>query len=220
MRTLVIDCATSALSLALFDDERCLASRHDVLGRGHAEALIPRIAELLEGGRADSIAVDVGPGSFTGIRVGLAAARALGFAWDVPVSGFGCLSLCAVMARETRPPSGDPIAIVMIGGHGELFWQRFDAVDLSPLGPLGSTAADALAIMLDDRAVHGSGAEALVVARGWGEAFPCLPDARAFPLLPPDHAKLPPAALYGRGADARPMVTPVAPPIATGEAGA
>jgi tRNA threonylcarbamoyladenosine biosynthesis protein TsaB len=205
MRTLVIDCATTALSLALFDDERCLADRHAVLGRGHAEALIPQIQELLGGGLADGIAVDVGPGSFTGIRVGLAAARALGFAWGVPVSGFGCLDLCAAMAREARPPSSDPIAMVMIGGHGELFWQRFDAADLSPLGPVASARPDALAALLGDTAVHGSGAETLVAARGWGEAFPCLPDARAFPLLPPDQAALPPVAVYGREADAKPM---------------
>ncbi|HTH27344.1 MAG TPA: tRNA (adenosine(37)-N6)-threonylcarbamoyltransferase complex dimerization subunit type 1 TsaB [Sphingobium sp.] len=205
MRTLVIDCATPALSLALFDDKSCLASRHAVLGRGHAEALIPQIAEMLGGGRADAIAVDVGPGSFTGIRVGLAAARALGFAWGVPVSGFGCLSLCAAMIRQSRPPADDPIAIVMIGGHGELFWQRFDAAGLAPLGPLASTAPEALATLLDDPVVHGSGAETLIAARGWGEAAPCLPDARAFPLLSEAEATLPPVALYGREADAKPM---------------
>lgn len=216
MRTLVIDCATPALSLALFDDERCLASRHAVLGRGHAEALIPQIADLLNGGHADGISVDVGPGSFTGIRVGLAAARALGFAWGVPVAGFGCMSLCAAMARQNRPPSDDPVAMVMIGGHGELFWQRFGAADLAPLGPVASTPPDALAALLDDKVVYGSGAQALVTARGWGEALACLPDARAFPLLPLDQANLPPVALYGREADARPMATP----IVAGEAGA
>lgn len=205
MQTLVIDCATPALSLALFDDKRCVASRHAVLGRGHAEALIPQISEMLGGARADAIAVDVGPGSFTGIRVGLAAARALGFAWGVPVTGFDCLSLCAAMVRQARTPADDPIAIVMVGGHGELFWQRFDAAGLAPLAPLASTPPDALAALLSDPVVHGSGAEALVAARGWGEALPCLPDARAFPLLPDAGAMLPPVALYGREADAKPM---------------
>lgn len=205
MRTLVIDCATPALSLALFDENRCITSRHAVLGRGHAEALVPQIEELLAGGRADAIAVDVGPGSFTGIRVGLAAARALGFAWGVPVSGFGCLAMCAAIARRDRLPANDPIAIVMIGGHGELFWQRFDPANLSPLGPVASTPADALARLLSDPVVHGSGAAAVVDARGWGEALPCLPDARGFPLLPKDLAQLAPVALYGREADAQPM---------------
>jgi len=210
MRTLVIDCATPALSLALFDEDRCIASRHAVLGRGHAEALVPQIQELLASGRADAIAVDaiavdVGPGSFTGIRVGLAAARALGFAWGVPVSGYGCLALCAAIARRDRPASEEPVAIVMIGGHGELFWQRFEPLTLSPLGLVASTAPDVLATQLHDPVVHGSGAAALVDARGWGEALSCLPDARAFPLLPHGMAQLAPAALYGREADAQPM---------------
>lgn len=205
MRRLVIDCATPALSLALLEDERCVASDHALLGRGHAEALVPRLSDMLAGERADAIAVDVGPGSFTGIRVGLAAARALGFAWGVPVSGFGCLPLCAAMARARGEAGGDPIAVVMIGGHGELFWQRFDPESLAPLDALQSTPVAALAERLGDVRLHGSGAETLVAARGWGEAIACLPDARCYPLLPDAHRDLPPSALYGRGADARPM---------------
>ena len=73
---LVIDTATAACSVALLDGDRVFAERHEVVGRGHAERLVPMIAELPDGGRAEAILVDVGPGSFTGIRVGLAAARA------------------------------------------------------------------------------------------------------------------------------------------------
>ncbi|MET0366180.1 MAG: tRNA (adenosine(37)-N6)-threonylcarbamoyltransferase complex dimerization subunit type 1 TsaB [Sphingobium sp.] len=205
MRTLVIDCATQALSVALFDQDVPTAHSHELLGRGHAEALVPRIEAMLAGSRADAIAVDVGPGSFTGIRVGIAAARALGFAWQVPVTGYACLPLCAAMARRDGAPESEPIAVVMIGGHGELFWQRFDGVTLDPLGPLESTPVAELPGKLADARLYGSAARSLVEARGWGEAFDCFPDAAAYPLLPAAHRGLPPSAIYGREADAKPM---------------
>src|SRR3546814_7003579 len=81
LRTLVIDTATEACSVALFENDELMARRHAIVGRGHAERLLPLIADFPDKGRADRIAVDIGPGSFTGVRIGLAAARALSFAW-------------------------------------------------------------------------------------------------------------------------------------------
>ena len=95
MRTLVIETATSACSVALFDDDALVVYDAAVVGRGHAERLMPMIAALPNGGRADRIWVDCGPGSFTGIRVGIAAARGLGFGWGVPVQGFSSMALIA-----------------------------------------------------------------------------------------------------------------------------
>jgi tRNA threonylcarbamoyladenosine biosynthesis protein TsaB len=204
MRTLVIDCATTALSLAVIENGQCVAGRFADLGRGHAEAIVPQLAELLDGTRCDRIAVDAGPGSFTGIRVGLAAARALGLAWGVPVHGYGCLTLCAAMVRDGLGSTDDPIVIVMPGGHGELFWQRFDAAELTALTNVASTPIAELAALLGDEIVHGAGAATLVDARGWGTTSPCLPDARQFGLLPDAFTRLAPAAIYGRAADARP----------------
>ncbi len=204
MRTLVIDTATQALSLALFDDMHCIARDHAVVGRGHAEALVPAIAALPGGGRADRIAVDVGPGSFTGVRIGIAAARALAFAWSVPLIGYSALALIAAQARA-HGVSGD-VLVAITGGHGELFWQRFSGDPLEAVAPFASTAIGDLAAQAGDPVVVGTGAQALVDARGSGEAVVIHPDAGRFPLLPAWATLLPPKPLYGRGADAKPMV--------------
>mgnify|MGYP000881369445 FL=1 len=204
MRQLVIETATDAWSVALFDDGACVPRVHDIFGRGHAERLLPVIAALPEGGRADRIAVDTGPGSFTGLRVGLAAARALGFAWDVSVEGYSALALVAHMAR---PAHGNetPIAVVMTGGHGELFWQMFEAGTVRPLSSPCSTPIAQLATKLDCACVYGSGAEVLIAARGSGEAVLLHPDAARFPLLPPEWLEAAALPFYGRGADAVPQ---------------
>lgn len=211
-RILAIDCATPALSVALFDGGRCIAAHHQAIGRGHAEALLPAVAALPEGGRCDRILVDVGPGSFTGVRVGLAAATALGFAWSVPVEGYGCLDLVAAMARA-RLGRADPVAVVMIGGHGELFWAWCGP---DGIAQVHSTPVAALAATLDAALVVGSGAEQFVAARGHGEALPLLPDARCIPLLASAQRSRPARPVYGRGADARPMAP--APPAAAATA--
>ena len=109
MKRLVIDTATQACSVALFDDDVCVAAQHEVIGRGHAERLVPMIAGLPDKGRAQSICVNVGPGSFTGIRVGISAARALALAWQAECSGYGCLDLvafssCAHMSLQGMQP--------------------------------------------------------------------------------------------------------------------
>jgi tRNA threonylcarbamoyladenosine biosynthesis protein TsaB len=206
-RLLVIDCATPALSVALFDGITLVAATHQELGRGHAEALLPAIAALPDGGRADEILVDIGPGSFTGVRVGLAAAKALSFAWQVPVRGFGCLDLVAAIARDQLRPS-EPFAVTMVGGHGELFWAKVSPSDQGPdAAPLvvRSTPVQELASMIDVSLLVGSGAAQLVSAGARAEAVQLLPDARAVFKLPPAQRTRPASPEYGRGADAQPM---------------
>ena len=202
MRTLVIDTATQALSIALFEGASLIAHHHEIVGRGHAERLMPAIAALPDGGRAQRIAVDVGPGSFTGVRIGLAAARALAYAWDATLEGYSAMALVAAAVREDGLETW-PVAIAMTGGHGELFWQMFDA-GLVPIADLESVPTAILASRVSSPAIYGSGAEALIAARGFGEAAPLLPDARLFPHLT-DIASLPARPLYGRGADAKLM---------------
>ena len=204
MRTLVIDTATQALSVALFENDDCVAYTHEIVGRGHAERLLPAIAALPGGGRADHIAVDVGPGSFTGVRIGVAAARALAFAWTIPVAGYGALSMIATAARPVHVGDGS-ITVAITGGHGELFWQQFDAVTLASLAAFASTPVAQLAAHIHSPTIYGTGAEALVAARRSGTPISLHPDASAFHLLPAEACLLPPRPLYGRGADAMTM---------------
>jgi len=199
-RELVIETATAACSVALVEDGVVLAAIHEVVGRGHAERLVPMIAELPEGGRADAIRVDCGPGSFTGVRVGLAAARALGLGWDVPVTGFSSLALIA--ADVADPPA--ELAVAIGGGHGELFVQRFATAPLAPIDAMTSLKPEAAAAAIPDAIVVGSGAEALVSARGSGEARAAEAKAANFVRLPAALTGLPPSPLYGRAPDARP----------------
>lgn len=200
----MIDTATEACSVALFDGVNLVAHEHAIVGRGHAERLLSVIAGLPDGGRADRIAVDVGPGSFTGVRIGLAAARALAFAWNAALCGYSALAMIATAARTERPDE-PVIAVAITGGHGELFWQRFAGEALTPLGDPASTPIAELARMVTDERIFGTGAEALVTARGFGEAVLRHPDAADFIRLPAGFPRLPPRPIYGRGADARPM---------------
>lgn len=200
-RTLVIDTATAACSVALVEDGAVVAESHDVVGRGHAERLMPMIAALPGGGRADSILVDCGPGSFTGVRVGLAAARALALGWGVPVHGYSSM---AAIAAAAAGGGGAAVGIALIGGHGELFVQRYATAPLAPLSELASLAPADAAATMPDADVFGSGAEQLVAARGSGAAHDRLPRAADAIALPAALARLAPRPIYGRGADAKP----------------
>lgn len=199
MRVLAIECATEACSAALFEDGVLLDGRYEILGRGHAERLVPLIAELPGKGHAGRIVVSLGPGSFTGVRIGLAAARALGLAWHAEVFGYPTLALVAAMAREQHP---GPVTVCMSGGHGEWFVQDFTA-DGDAATPLASLAPAKAAERAAYERVAGSQAEALVALRGSGAARALLPDARAFRLLPKGLLDSSLAPIYGRAPDAR-----------------
>lgn len=201
-RTLAIETATEACSVALFDQGQLVAHVHEVVGRGHAERLIPMIGELPGLGRAARLRVDCGPGSFTGVRVGLAAARALGLAWGAPVHGYSSLPLLAAASFATRDDI-DTLAVALIGGHGEYFVQRFARDGVRPIGSLASLTPDAAAESCGADPIAGSGGPALRAAGARGLLVEAVADARATILLPDDLAQLPPRPIYGRAPDAR-----------------
>lgn len=200
MLTLAIDSATEACSVALLEDGRLVAGEFRLLGRGHAEHLVPMIAALPDRGRADRIAVSQGPGSFTGVRVGLAAAKALALAWRAELVGYPTLALIAAMAIDGRDE--DDVAVAMTGGHGEWFVQSFNRAGM-PLADLASLRPEAAAAATTQHLVAGSQAEALIAARGRGEALALWPDASSLGLLAPAHLTADPHPLYGRAPDAR-----------------
>lgn len=200
MRLLAIDCATEACSVALFDDGALLAGDYRQLGRGHAEALVPMIAALPGKGQADRILVSLGPGSFTGVRVGLAAARGLGLAWGAEVLGYPTLALVAAMARQQS--GAQPVTVAMTGGHGEWFVAEYDS-DGRELVACRSQSPQLAATQARADLVAGSQAQALVSARGHGTAAPLHPDARAANLLDPAAFLSDALPIYGRAPDAR-----------------
>lgn len=202
MRHLIIDSASEACSVALLEAGEVVDYRHEVIGRGHAERLVPLIAELADGGRADIIIVGCGPGSFAGVRIGVAAARALAIGWQVPVHGFSTLALVAASAADAVV-AADGALVVMEGGHGQWFVQPF-AADLSPRADVRSLVPEAAAALTDELVV-GNRAEPFVARRGSGRALPTLPDARAFLRLPSAALFDQPSPIYGRAPDAKPM---------------
>jgi tRNA threonylcarbamoyladenosine biosynthesis protein TsaB len=199
MQTLAIETAGSACSIALLNGNEIVAERHELVGRGHAERLIPWIAELSGGGRADRIIVGCGPGSFTGVRIGIAAARALGLGWGVPVNGVSSLALVAADC------DADQFIVALEGGHGELLVQQYSQNPLRPDGDFASlTPEDAAAKMRTD-VVVGAGAERLTTARGYGTILAAESRAAHIAKLPRELITLLPRPFYGRAPDAKPM---------------
>ena len=195
---LAFDTSTAACTAALFDgDGACLARADETIGRGHAERLVPMIAELVEGRVATHILVGIGPGSFTGIRVAIAAAHGVAIGWGAELVGFSSLALLAASANGQGP-----LAAAVAGGHGELFAQQFDE-QLEPTSKLINAPPEEAGRLIDARTVVGSGARQLVDARGWGEALDLFPSAANTLQLPHALRSLDPKPFYARAPDAR-----------------
>ncbi len=136
---LAFDTATPAVTVALFDGEQVVAERTTVDAMRHGELLAPAIeAVLTEAGlvRQDltAVAVGVGPGPFTGLRVGLVTARTLGAVLDIPVYGVCTLDVLAVEAVDTGTVSG-PFHVATDARRKEVYWASYDADGLRLSGP-------------------------------------------------------------------------------------
>jgi tRNA threonylcarbamoyladenosine biosynthesis protein TsaB len=218
MRILAIDTCCGAVSACVLDagSDKPIARRSEPMERGHAEALGPLIEAVMsgvEGGFAtlDRIAVTVGPGSFTGIRIGLSTARAMGLALDIPVVGVS--TLVAFAGPLLAAPSSAVIASAIDARHGRVYLQLFEPMGRPLLPPRIENLRDAVrAIGAGPVRMTGSGARllALEAARiGLGVELADggeFPDIAAVALigLAADPRDCPPRPVYLKPPDAHP----------------
>jgi len=196
---LAFDTSSAACTAALFDGAgACLAHSDEIIGRGHSERLVPMLDELLDGRTPESILVGVGPGSFTGIRVAIAAAYGLAIGWGAQLSGMSSLFLLA-----TGVEGSGEMAVAITGGHGELIVQQFGGFGIESASEFLNLPPAEAAAATGTQLVIGSGARQLVEARGWGEAREAWPSAANALKMPKQLRSLPPKPIYARAPDAK-----------------
>jgi tRNA threonylcarbamoyl adenosine modification protein YeaZ len=220
MRVLAIDTALEACSAAVFDSDAAtiVADETVPMARGHAEALMPLVARVMEKAgldfdAIDRIAVTIGPGSFTGMRVGIAAARGLGLAAGKPVVGLS--TLAAYAAPLIAADASLPVAAVIDARHDHVYCQV--------VGPGGRTLVTArvvpvaeavrLAAGADAARIVGTAADILAAAWPAGVSPPSAVVARAAPDIEwvarlgaaAAEDTSPPKPLYLRAPDAQPQ---------------
>jgi tRNA threonylcarbamoyladenosine biosynthesis protein TsaB len=130
------DTATPAVSVALHDGERVVSSALTVDARRQGELLAPMIAKVMaDAGAAQAdltgVAVGVGPGPYTGLRVGLVTARVLGEVLGIPVYGVCTLDIIAAAV----PPAGTGFLVATDARRKEVYWARYDESGQRVAGP-------------------------------------------------------------------------------------
>ncbi len=206
MIVLGLDTCLSSCSVAILDGDHVVASAREVMARGHQERLAPMARDVIaEAGfgfdRLDLIAVTVGPGSFTGLRVGIAFAKGLALALDVPAIGIGTLEALAAEAHGLVFPAID-------ARRGQLYLQAFED-GRALMAPDTLTAGEAAARLVElsqgrPFTLVGSGAPLLAdLAPGAQINLAEGADARHVARLAADRKSGPLRPLYLRAPDAK-----------------
>ena len=176
MRVLAIDTALGACAAAVLDSQRgvILASESLAMMRGHAEAIMPLVARVMDAGRSefselDRVAVTVGPGSFTGLRVGIAAARGIALAAAKPSIGLSTLS--ALAAPHVAARSDHTIIAAIDARNEQVYFQVFAPNGATIAMPrLDRVRAAVRAVPVGPTIITGSAAE--MVAAHWPSGSP------------------------------------------------
>lgn len=177
MLLLALDTSTPAVTVALRDADHVVAEATTVDPRRHTELLMPQVTQVLRDAgvaRRDltAIAVGIGPGPFTGLRVGVAAARMMGAVLDVPVRGVCSLDIIArEVLTETAPTM--PFLVATDARRREVYWAAYDASGTRTEGPDVAAATDVAA-------AH----EAMPVAGAGATLYPDAFAARIAPQYP------------------------------------
>lgn len=219
MRVLAIDTALEACSAAVLDigQAAILSSETQIMARGHAEALMPLVASVMSQasltfGEIDRFVVTTGPGSFTGLRVGIAAARGFGLATSKPV--VGVTTLAALAAPYIAADDSVPVAPVIDARHHHVYLQLFGSGGRTLISPRIVPLREAVhAAAAASARLVGSGAA--MIAREWpaGEQPPQVIDERRAPDIDwvarlgaaADKEQSAPKPFYLRAPDAQPQ---------------
>ncbi len=219
MTLLALDTCMAACSVAIWRDGAVAANRNVTMERGHAEALFPMIREVMaESGVGfpdlHAIAVTRGPGSFTGVRVGVAAARGLALAAGKPIITATSLEAVAHGARQrlTQEQAQFPLIVAMDARRGQIYCQQFVG-DKAVSDAQVMSAEDCVATLPHGECVAvGSGARLLANAAGTEHGVTAshpdiLPDAAGLAVICADRAPetAPLTPLYLRPPDAKPQ---------------
>jgi tRNA threonylcarbamoyladenosine biosynthesis protein TsaB len=176
MLILAIDTALENCAAALLDTDSAtiLASEAQAMSRGHAEALMPMIARVMDAGKTDyfaldRIAVTTGPGSFTGLRVGISAARGIGLAANKPVVGVTTLSAYSAVIVATN--SDAPIVAAIDARHDNVYFQAVSGNGAMLIRPRAASIDEALRTTRFG-AAHLVGNAAQILADRWPDDMP------------------------------------------------
>jgi tRNA threonylcarbamoyl adenosine modification protein YeaZ len=186
MRVLAIDTALEACSAAVLDTEQgVLASQSTPMVRGHAEALMPLIAKVMGDAKLpfsdlDRVAVTTGPGSFTGLRVGLSAARGIAIASGKPA--FGLTTLAAFAAPHIANDDTIALAVAIDARHEHVYLQVFGPGGRTLVAPRIASVRDAVRIAANGKTrVVGTAARAVAAAWPHNEPQPALVEEQKVP---------------------------------------